>query len=163
MVSITSLVETNALLFTYMFLYNLSLMVLLWSVFTVITARFKTLHALAGFSFNPYHLLLATALLLSMAGVPPFIGFFAKLFVLGLLTNNSFFILYSQFFLVLFLGLYFYIQNIRFLHSTNPAALYHGYLQNERVCTVFYYTSLTILGVVLFGVFVLDDVLLFFV
>ena len=145
-----------------MFIYNASLVALLWTLMNVITPQMKTLYSFSGFSFNSYYLLILTVLLMSMAGVPPFIGFFSKLFILTLLTNNSFFLFYSFFFVLLFLGLYFYIQNIRFLHSTNNSTLNYAYLSNERQVLFFYYFSLTFLIFILGGVLYIDDFLLFF-
>ena len=162
MLHINNALETNALLFTYMFLYNLSLIALLWTIMSVISTQFKTLHSFNGFSFNPYYTILLSVLLMSMAGVPPFIGFFSKLFILTLLTNSGFFLLYPLLFVVLFLGLYFYIQNIRFLHSSNTSTLNYAYLVNERQALLFYYASLTSVVFIVAGVFYIDDFLLFF-
>ena len=162
MLHFNSVIETNVLLFTYMFLYNMSLVALIWTILNVISTQMKTLYNFSGFSFNPYYLLLLSVLLMSMAGVPPFIGFFSKLFIITLLTNSGFFSLYPFFFVILFLGLYFYIQNIRFLHSTNTSTLNHAYLVNERQVVFFYYFSMTTLIVIIGGVFYIDDFLLFF-
>ena len=155
--------DSNVLLFTYMFIYNTSLITLFWTLFSVVTTKFKTLHSFSGFSFNSFYLTLTTILLFSMAGVPPFIGFFSKLFILTLITNNSFTLLYAIFFVVLFIGLYFYIQNIRFLHSTNSGELNYTYLtNNERLVPVFYYSALLVLTLVIFGAIYIEDVLLLF-
>jgi len=98
-----------------------------------------------------------------MAGVPPFVGFFSKLFILTLLTNNSFFILYSVFFVVLFIGLYFYVQNIRFLHSTNHNNLSYQYMSsNERTTPLFYYFTIYVLTLIILGAVYVDDLLLLF-
>ena len=98
-----------------------------------------------------------------MAGVPPFIGFFSKLFILTLLTNNAFFVLYAVFFVVLFLGLYFYVQNIRFLHSTNHSQIAHSYFAgSERATPVFYYFTVVVLTFVVFGTVYVEDLLLVF-
>jgi len=51
--------------------------------------------------------------LLSMAGVPPFSGFFSKLAIFVLLLNSSIFFLFPLLFILLFTGLYFYLQNLR--------------------------------------------------
>ena len=129
----------------------------------MITTKFKTLHSFSGFSFNAFYLTLTTILLFSMAGVPPFIGFFSKLFILTLITNNSFVLLYAIFFVVLFIGLYFYIQNIRFLHSTNSGELDYTYLaNNERIVPTFYYSSVLVLTIVIFGAIYIEDILLLF-
>lgn len=154
--------DSNVLLFTYMFIYNTSLVTLFWTLFSVVTTKFKTLHSFSGFSFNAFYLTLITILLFSMAGVPPFIGFFSKLFILTLITNNSFLLLYTIFFVVLFVGLYFYIQNIRFLHSTNSGELDYTYLNNERIIPLFYYSSLLVLTLIIFGAIYIEDILLLF-
>jgi len=99
-----------------------------------------------------------------MAGVPPFIGFFSKLFILVLLVNSSFFQLYSIFLVTLFLGLYFYMQNIRFLHTSNLTSVDYQYVPqlNERLTPVFYYSTLFISVFLVFGFSYVDDLLLFF-
>ena len=160
MVLFNSVTDVNILLFTYMLIYNVTLISLFWALLNVIVTQFKTLQSFNGFSFSGYYLLLLTSLLFSMAGVPPFMGFFSKLFVLTLLTNNSFFVLYTLFFAVLFLGLYFYVQNIRFLHSTNHSTLNYSYLGNDRHVCVFYYFSITVLVLLIGGAYYVDDTLL---
>lgn len=155
--------DSNTLLFTYMFIYNTSLITLFWLLFNTILTQFKTLQSFNNFSFNSFFLFTITILLFSMAGVPPFIGFFSKLFILTLLTNNAFFVLYATFFVVLFIGLYFYIQNIRFLHSTNHSQISHSYfINNERATPLFYYFTTVVLTFIIFGVVYVDDLLLIF-
>lgn len=154
--------DSNILMFSYMFLYNLSLVLLFWTLFTTILTTFKTLHSFNSFHFNSFHLLVLTILLFSMAGVPPFVGFFSKLFILTLLLNNSFFLIYSLFFVILLIGLYFYIQNIRFLHSTNPKDIATPFMFNEKVNFTYFYCTLFFLTFIIFGIFYIDDVLLFF-
>jgi NADH:ubiquinone oxidoreductase subunit 2 (subunit N) len=155
--------DSNILLFTYMFIYNTSLITLFWTLFSVVTTKFKTLQSFSGFSFNAFYLTLITILLFSMAGVPPFIGFFSKLFILTLITNNAFTLLYTLFFVVLFIGLYFYIQNIRFIHSTSKGEIDHAYVSsNERILPIFYYSSVTVLTLIIFGAVYVEDILLLF-
>lgn len=151
------------MLFTYMFIYNATLITLFWVLFSTVLTQFKTLQSFNSFSFNSFFLITITILLFSMAGVPPFVGFFSKLFVLTLLTNNSFFLLYAVFFVVLFIGLYFYAQNIRFLHSTNHNELsYQYFIQGERSTPTFYYFTTTVLTIIILGVVYIDDLLLIF-
>jgi len=161
MVFLNCYTDTNVLLFTYMFIYNLSLLSLFWILFSIVNTKFKTLQSFNGFSFNSFSLTALTILLFSMAGVPPFVGFFSKLFIMTLIVNNSFFTFYFLFFVVLFFGLYFYVQNIRFLHSTNHADLsYTSYLGYERVVPTFYYFVIFVLTLLIFGTFYIDDLLL---
>jgi len=155
-------IESNVYLFTYMFIYNISLITLFWTIFNVISTQFKTLQSFNGFSFNSFYLMLITILLFSMAGVPPFIGFFSKLFIITLLVNNAFFYLYSFLFVVMFIGLYFYIQNIRFLHSTNYSSLNYSFWSNERQSLLYYYFSMLIIFLLSFGLIYIDDFILFF-
>lgn len=146
-----------------MFIYNTSLITLFWLLFNTVLTQFKTLQSFNSFSFNSFFIFAITVLLFSMAGVPPFIGFFSKLFILTLLTNNSFFILYAVFFITLFIGLYFYVQNIRFLHSTNYSQIPHSYLAgNTRTNPVFYYFILSILILIILGAVYVDDLVLIF-
>lgn len=154
--------NTNVYLFTYMFIYNFSLTLFFWTLFSTIVVEKKSLYSFSNFSYSPFFVVLLTVLLCSMAGVPPFIGFFSKLFIIVLLVNNSFFLLYSLFFVVLFLGLYFYIQNMRFLHSTNMGTLNTPYVNNERVIYSYYTLSTFSLLVLSMGLFYIDDILLMF-
>lgn len=145
-----------------MFIYNTSLIILFWTLFNLITTNFKTLYSFSNLSFNSFYLLSITIILLSMAGVPPFIGFFSKLFLVKLLINNSFFLLYSLLFVVLFLGLYFYVQNLRFLHSTNSATVDFPFSNsNERVNINLYYITIIFLFITSFGLLYIDDILLY--
>lgn len=129
---------------------------------SIVNTKLKTLYSFNNMSFNSFNLLVFTILLFSMAGVPPFIGFFSKLFILSLLTNNSFFILYFLFFVILFFGLYFYVQNIKFLYSTKLGELNYSYLKNEIVVLNYYYFVICILTVTCFGLFFIDDFILLF-
>ena len=96
-----------------------------------------------------------------MAGVPPFIGFFSKLFILTLLTNNAFTLLYTFFFVLLFIGLFFYIQNIRFIHSTNSSEINSITLNSsERVIASYYYFSIFFISILTLGLIYVDDFIL---
>jgi len=153
--------DTNVLLFTYMVIYNFSLLILLWTLFNSILTNFKTLQSFQGFSFNSFHLTIITLIIFSMAGVPPFIGFFSKLFILTLLINNSFVLLYALFFVTLFVGLFFYVQNIRFLHSTNTTeSNFPALMSSERVLPTYYYIAITFIITLSLGLIYVDDLLL---
>jgi len=95
-----------------------------------------------------------------MAGVPPFIGFFTKLFIIILFINGSFSLLFVLLLILLLVGLYFYVQNIKFLHSTNMDNFNYIYVGNERVVIIYYYYSIFILLLLILGVFFIDDLLL---
>jgi len=154
--------EGNSLLFTYMFLYNTTLIIFFWTVLMNIATQLKSLYAFSAYSFDSTSLFFVTVCLFSMAGVPPFVGFFSKLFILNMLLNSGLFILYFFLFILLMLGLYFYMQNLRFLHTSNRSQNDKPYLVNERLPLAYYYFSITFIFFVVFGVVYVDDFLLFF-
>ena len=148
--------------YIYFYIYNITLITTFWLLLTIISKQFLTLQSFNNFSFNSYYLFLLTILLFSMAGVPPFLGFFSKLLVFVNNVNNDFFLLYTFLFIILFVGLYFYIQNIRFLHSTNYATMNFTYLVNERVLLLFTYFSIWITTFLILGAVSINDIDLFF-
>jgi NADH:ubiquinone oxidoreductase subunit 2 (subunit N) len=101
--------------------------------------------------------------LFSMAGVPPFIGFFSKIFILNLLINSNLFLFYFLFFVLLFVGLYFYIQNMRFLHSSNLSYSNKPYVINERSSVTLFYFAVLVMYLLIFGISYIDDILLLFI
>lgn len=154
--------EGNSFLFTYMFLYNTTLIIFFWSILLNITTKLKTLYSFSQYSFDSASLFFITICLFSMAGVPPFVGFFSKLFILNIILNTNLLTLYFFLFILLLVGLYFYMQNLRFLHTSNKNSNDKPYLINERVPLSYYYFSITFMFFVIFGVVYIDDFLLFF-
>jgi len=149
-------------MFTYLSVYNFTLAFLFWVMLSVLTLKLKTLYAFNNFSFSSYNLFLITVILFSVSGVPPFAGFFTKLLVFILNIANSFFLFYTLFFIIVFLSLYFYIQNIRFLHSTNYQTNEVPYVGNERMILPFYYLSILLLIILISGFIVFDEISLVF-
>jgi NADH:ubiquinone oxidoreductase subunit 2 (subunit N) len=159
---LNSVTDVNVLLYSYMFIYNLSLISFFWTLFSLINANASTLYSLSYLSYNSFYNFNLTILLFSMAGVPPFIGFFSKLFIILILLNNGFFLLYTLLVVVLFLGLYFYIQNVSFLHSTNSKSSNTPSLLNERVSLPLIYFAVQLLIFISLGLSFIDDVVLLF-
>ncbi len=147
---------------TYLSVYNFTLAFLFWIILSVLSLKLKTLQAFNNFSFSSYNVLLITIILFSMSGVPPFAGFFTKLLIFILSIANSFFLFYTLFFVIVFVGLYFYIQNIRFLHSTNYQTTQVPYVLNERLILSFYYLSISLLIILITGFIVFDELSLIF-
>lgn len=150
------------MLLVYMFVYNLSLIVIFWTLHQFISFNFKTLFSFNDLKFNFFFVVSTTITLFSMAGVPPFLGFFSKLLILLILINSNFFFFYLFFFFLLFFGLYFYVQNIRFLYSTGSSKLSYLFLINLRLSNLYFYFTFSILFFLIFGSFFMDDVFLFF-
>ena len=149
-------------MYTYLSVYNFTLAFLFWVMLSVLTLKLKTLYAFNNFSFSSYNIFLITIILFSVSGVPPFAGFFTKLLVFILNIANSFFLFYTLFFVIVFLSLYFYIQNIRFLHSTNYQTVQVPYLVNERIILSFYYLSILLLISLISSFILFDEVSLVF-
>jgi NADH:ubiquinone oxidoreductase subunit 2 (subunit N) len=149
-------------MFTYLSVYNFTLAFLFWVMLSVLTLKLKTLYAFNNFSFSSYNIFLITVILFSVSGVPPFAGFFTKLLVFILNIANSFFLFYTLFFVIVFLSLYFYIQNIRFLHSTNYQTNQVPYVGNERLILTFFYLSISLLVILISGFILFDEISLVF-
>lgn len=97
-----------------------------------------------------------------MAGVPPFTGFFAKLFILLLLSNSSLFLLYSLFVILLLTGLYFYVQNLRFLHSSKSSNTNLPNLLSYQLSDTNFFNYLVLIHFfIIFGFVLLDDLITF--
>ena len=89
---------TVLLLWSYVFIYNLALFVLFTTIFQLSLTNFKTLYSFTHFKGTHVSTKLLIVSLLSMAGIPPFVGFFSKLFILILLLNSNFVLLSFFFF-----------------------------------------------------------------
>lgn len=155
--------ETLVNLTFYIFIYNFSLILLFWVLMQFINIQNKTLYSFAKLKFNFFALFTVTILFLSMAGVPPFIGFFVKLLILISLLNTGFTHLFVTFFILLFFSLYFYIQNIRFLYSATLTKINYAFVPTLRTPLYYIYLIYTVIFFVIFGFFFFDDFLLYFV
>lgn len=134
-----------------------------WIITSNLISATKSLYSFSNFSFDSPYLLFLTISLFSMAGVPPFIGFFSKIFILNLLINSNLFLFYFLFFVLLFVGLYFYIQNMRFLHSSNLSYSNKPYVINERSSVTLFYFAVLVMYLLIFGISYIDDILLLFI
>lgn len=162
MLFLNNSLDVLVILFIYMFIYNLSLMVIFWTLFQFVSFNFKTLHSFNDLKFNFYFVIILSIVLFSIAGVPPFIGFFSKLLILITLVNSGFFLFYIFFFGLLFFGLYFYLQNIRFLYSTGVGSLNYSHIFNLRISSFYLYTTFFFIFFLIFGFSFLDDLVLYF-
>ena len=106
----------------YLIVYNLAISLIFYLIFQISEGEWRTFRSLFNVKTNSYNLLIALVALLSLAGVPPMFGFFTKIIVLLVLINSNFFMIYMFFFTLLFLGLYFYLQNIRYLYAVSSSA-----------------------------------------
>lgn len=143
-----------------MFIYNISLFLIFSTLFQFINVDYKTLTSLNMLGTHNFYSKVLILAVFSMAGVPPFWGFFAKTFLFILLCSSTFFILFPSFFLLLFVGLYFYIQNIRFLNSTSGSHFQPIIELNTRNVLLYYYSTIIWIFFILFGFMFTDDLLI---
>lgn len=162
MVTVNNFFETISYIYAYLFIYNFSLVFFFWSFFNFTLNHYKTIYFLNNLKFNTFLNTVFVICLFSMAGVPPFLGFFTKLFILLLLSSTNFFIFYIFFFILLFFGLYFYIQNIRFLLSSKYSNSSISFELQLNQFSNYYLYSTIFMYVTSFGFFLLDDIVLFF-
>lgn len=158
MLTFTNFFESLTTLFFYILIYNFSLIVLFWTLTQFVNSNSKTLYSFNDLKYNFFLVFVITILFLSMAGVPPFLGFFSKLLILILLINVNFFLLYLFFFTLLFFGLYFYLQNIRFLYSSNSSQLNYTFTPFLRISTLYLYYTYCVLFSLIFGFYFFDDI-----
>ena len=162
MILFNNYLDTLVILFIYMFIYNISLIMIFWTLHQFISFNFKTLYSFTDLKFNYYFTTILSIVLFSMAGVPPFLGFFSKILILILLINSNFFLFYCFFFGLLFFGLYFYLQNIRFLHSTGIGRLNYANVGFLRSSSLYFTLTIFFLFFLIFGFAFMDDLVLYF-
>ncbi len=162
MLTFNNSLDSLVILYTYMLVYNLSLFIIFWTLHQFISFNFKTIYSFNDLKMDFFFITVVTLILFSIAGVPPFIGFFSKLLILVLLINSNFFFFYIFFFTLLFFALYFYIQNIRFLYSTGKGKIDYAHLEFMRKTSLYFYYSLFFLFFIIFGLFFMDDIILYF-
>ncbi len=149
--------ETCVLLVLYVCAYNLALFLIFWTLSQFVKISTKTIYNFSTLRSEPAAVVTMTIVLFSMAGVPPFLGFFTKLFILYSLLNTGFFYLYFSFFVLLIFSLYFYVQNIRFLHSLSPISLISSVTLEYRLPISYVYINLVLLVIFGCGFFYVDD------
>jgi NADH:ubiquinone oxidoreductase subunit 2 (subunit N) len=162
MILFNNSLDTLVILFIYMFIYNVSLVIIFWTLHQFISFNFKTIYSFSDLKFNYYFTTVLSIVLFSIAGVPPFLGFFSKILILILLINSNFFFFYIFFFGLLFFGLYFYLQNIRFLYSTGVGKLNYAHSSIMRSSSLYFYITLFLVFFLIFGFAFMDDIVLYF-
>ena len=131
-------------IWTYMAVYNLSLLVVFAVLFQLQNVHMKTTYSFNDLSAGGSYVKMLIMSFFSIAGVPPFVGFFSKTFVFILLASSNFALGFPFFFSILFIGLYFYIQNIRFLNASNVSNFQPVFELYIRVAPSFLYLTFSI-------------------
>ena len=146
---------------TYLLIYNASILLFFSTLFQFKISTFKTLQSFSKFNTHNSASKIFIIVFFSMAGVPPFVGFFSKVLIFVLLTNSSYFVLFCFFFPITFLGLYFYVQNIRFLNTSKPATTVNQHNIFLKQSPFYYNVTIPTLFFLIFGMFFVDDLILY--
>lgn len=159
-----SITENLVLIYFYLTVYNMSSIFIIWTLQILGYANKTSLFVLTSLKSWPSISIIFSSTLFSMAGVPPFIGFFTKLLILLAFLNKSFFFLAFYFTPIVLLSLYFYIQNIRFIctFSFNKNYTPCSFLTSRYVSIYYVYFSIINLIVILLSTFFLFDILSYF-
>lgn len=152
--------QVMLLVLTYMVIYNITSFLLFSTLMQALTMDFKTLFSLSNLGPSEILTKVLSLSILSLAGVPPLLGFFSKIFVFVLISASHLFILFPAFFILLFIGLYFYVQNLRFLNATNAPSLVLISELSLRTHLLYYTFSLPISFIIIFGFCYVDDLLI---
>ena len=145
---------------SYLIVYNITNLLFFAILLKLSPFSSKTFYSLSLMSSNNIFSKLLALLLLSMAGVPPFTGFFTKILILSILTTSNFSLLFITFFLLLFTGLYFYVQNVRFIQSKNKNNLYDPSLNVPTDELITYVYGIVITCFIVLGSLFLDDLVI---
>ena len=148
----------------YTLVYNFSLFLFFLTIKQISLTNVTTLHFLSDLSSRNDFKRSVIVVLFSMAGIPPFLGFFTKLVIISTLTNSYLYFLYPLFFVLLFSGLYFYIQNIRLLMTQSSiTSCYQKYVHDAFIYhpIILYFLSLIFVILLILGGIFIEDLLLY--
>ena len=143
-----------------MAIYNLSLMLVFYTLFQISIIQMKTMFSFNDLSLGGVYSKVILLSFFSMAGVPPLIGFFSKIFLFILLCGSTFVLGFPFFFTTLFISLYFYIQNVRFLNASNVSNFQPIFELYIHTIPLYFYISYLTSFFLIFGAFYMDDILL---
>lgn len=112
-----SIVYTNIYIYLYIFYMLFSL------IFLFNTEELKTLTDLKVCAKYDYVLYTIIVIILSISGIPPFLGFSGKLSIFCLIVFKQKQLYLYLFSILNFFSIYFYIQNLRFLAGSSAKML----------------------------------------
>lgn len=161
--------------FSNFFLYEFGISVLMLNVIVYVfllfsififfflfdLTKFKSLSDFKKFGFLPYVSFSLVLILLSLAGMPPLMGFVSKFFIFLLLLLKNQFLFFFFFSILSLFGIYFYFQNIRFVITKELKNVY--LVRNFYFFLDFKIVLLTVLlnFLNIFGIFFVEDFLIF--
>lgn len=107
--------QAYTLIFLNVYVYSITLLIFFLLLFSTNVAFFKTLNEFKGLFQTTFFLSCVVFLFLSLAGLPPFLGFLGKFLIFVFIFNKANILFVLLFFLFNCFAIYFYIQNLRFM------------------------------------------------
>lgn len=150
------------LITTYLLIYNVTSLLLFSTCLQLPNLTLRTLFSFSDLGPSNILTKILSLVLLSLAGVPPFAGFFSKVFLLVLLSHSNLFVLYPPFFTLTLMGLYFYVQNIRFLNSSAATNAAQAVELSSKIRAPYFFVALPIGFATIFGVYYFEDLFILF-
>jgi NADH:ubiquinone oxidoreductase subunit 2 (subunit N) len=148
------------LLFANVAIY-LFVLALFFSIFFFFDLRyFRTLNEIKGLNSYNFIIMGAAFSLLSLAGMPPLLGFVGKFLLLIFLSYKNQFLLFLLFGFINLFMIYFYVQNIRFLvrnTQSNILVIRHNFVNIDlRLVSIVVFLNFFNI----FGIFFFEDFLI---
>lgn len=150
----------NVYILLYFVIYNITIFSIFWIIFLFFKTPINSNFSFQFFANDIYFKTWLSLILLSLAGLPPLVGFFTKILLLSLIISTNFLLLFLFFFSILFVFLYFYIQNIKIIFSKpNKTSIisYHSFLHRNS----FFLFFINLISFFLItNIFFLDDLVM---
>lgn len=140
----------------YLTIFSIILIIILMSNIL----KFKSLNQFK--EFNSFNFILYSIILslLSMAGIPPLLGFTGKFLIILFLNFKSEYLIIFLTLVINMFAMYFYIQNLRFLVKKSKSKIfkYNGYYLNLNFSLIITIVLLNFFNI--FGILFLSDLLI---
>lgn len=161
---LNTVLEFNIILAVlYIIIYNLTILSLLSVILVSFNDSFKNNFQLNQFESNIFSKIWLIIIFLSLAGLPPFVGFSVKIMILNLLIPCYSFTLFFFVFFLIILFLFFYIQNLKIIFTKNSKISFPSSWSFLNVNLPFMYFINLSSFVLLFNLFFLDDIISFLI
>ncbi len=149
-----------SLLLINIIIYLLLLLILFGVFFLFDLNKIRTLNEFKNFSLYNFIYITLFFTLLSLAGMPPLLGFIGKfLLIIFLLFKNQYFLFFLFSFINLFM-IYFYIQNLRFMVKKTKSnqvnfVNFKAHLEINNIFFLVFFSFLNIFSIFFFSDFLI--------
>lgn len=150
------MIDVSQFIFLYFYFYNMTLALIFLIFFNNFFFYLKTFYSLQQLRFNILYAISLIVAFFSLAGVPPFTGFFLKLLLVVKLYVVDFHVWYMMLFVLFILSLYFYVQNVRFLFNPLFAKQNYSFVKTKLAHTAYFNMLWLLLVILVLGYSIFD-------